>query len=98
MDIIDKLLDLQKQATTEHSHFYVASCVTEAIQEITVLRSKLNVSKCSAPLLAQEVYNLYEEILNAVETKWANESRHTTVLRYITEHENRIDNGSKCGS
>ena len=37
-DIIEKLLDLQKQATLERSHFYVASCITEAIQEIVRLR------------------------------------------------------------
>ena len=41
MDIIEKLLDLQKQATLERSHFYVASCVTEAIQEIILLREQL---------------------------------------------------------
>ena len=37
--IVEKLLDLQKQATTEQSHYYVASCVTEAIQEIVTLRT-----------------------------------------------------------
>ena len=37
-DLIEKLLDLQKQATVEHSHYYVASCITEAIQEIVSLR------------------------------------------------------------
>ncbi len=41
-DIILKLLDLQKQATTERSHFYVAKCITEAIQEIVDLRIKLD--------------------------------------------------------
>jgi len=41
MDIVDKLLDLQKQATLEHSHYYVAACVTEAIQEIVLLRQEL---------------------------------------------------------
>jgi len=41
MDIIDKLLDLQKQATLERSHYYVASCVTEAIQEIVSLRRRV---------------------------------------------------------
>lgn len=40
-DIIAKLLDLQKQATTERSHFYVAQCIMEAIQEIVSLRAKL---------------------------------------------------------
>lgn len=38
MDIVGKLLDLQEQATTEKSHYYVASCITEAIQEIASLR------------------------------------------------------------
>ena len=42
MDIIAKLLDLQKQATLERSHYYVASCVTEAIQEIMSLRQQLD--------------------------------------------------------
>lgn len=37
-DIIDKLIDLKKQATTERSHHYVASCVEEAIAEIKRLR------------------------------------------------------------
>lgn len=38
-DIIDKLIDLHKQATTERSHYYVASCCKEAIEEITRLRT-----------------------------------------------------------
>ncbi len=41
MAIINKLLDLQRQATTEESHFYTASVLTEAIQEIVSLRSRL---------------------------------------------------------
>ena len=41
MDIINKLLDLQKQATLERTHYYVANCVTEAIQEIVTLREQL---------------------------------------------------------
>jgi hypothetical protein len=40
-DILDKLKDLHKQATTERSHYYVASCCVEAIAEITELRAKL---------------------------------------------------------
>ncbi len=43
MDIIEKLLDLQKQATLEKSHYYVAACITEAIQEIVALRKQLAV-------------------------------------------------------
>lgn len=38
MDIIEKLTDLHKQATTERSHYYVASCCREAIDEIERLR------------------------------------------------------------
>ena len=34
MDILDKLRDLHKQATTERSHYYVASCCNEAIATI----------------------------------------------------------------
>lgn len=37
-DIIAKLEDLHKQATTERSHYHVASVVTEAIAEIKRLR------------------------------------------------------------
>jgi hypothetical protein len=37
-DILVKLADLHKQATTERSHYYVASVVREAIAEITRLR------------------------------------------------------------
>jgi hypothetical protein len=40
-DIVDKLVDLHKQATTERSHFYVASTVKEAIDEIIALRLKI---------------------------------------------------------
>lgn len=40
-DIVDKLLDLQRQATVERSHFYVGSCCTEAIQEIVAMRQFL---------------------------------------------------------
>lgn len=38
-DIIDKLIDLHKQATTEKSHYYVASCCKESIEEIIKLRT-----------------------------------------------------------
>ena len=38
MDILDRLRDLHKQATTERSHYYVASCCEQAIQEIERLR------------------------------------------------------------
>lgn len=37
-DIVAKLTDLLKQATTERSHYYVASVVREAIAEIQRLQ------------------------------------------------------------
>lgn len=37
-DILDKLMDLHKQATTERSHYYVATCCKDAILEIVKLR------------------------------------------------------------
>ncbi len=42
MDILEKLADLQKQATTENSHYYVAGCCEEAMNEIRYLRWKCN--------------------------------------------------------
>ena len=40
-DILEKLIDLHKQATTERSHYYVANTVNEAIKEIKGLRRAL---------------------------------------------------------
>lgn len=40
MDILEKLKDLLKQATTERSHYYVAATVKEAIAEIERLTEK----------------------------------------------------------
>lgn len=40
-DILLKLADLHKQATTERSHYYVAACVRESIAEITRLRASI---------------------------------------------------------
>lgn len=37
--ILEKLEDLHKQATTEHSHFYTALCLREAITEIKRLQA-----------------------------------------------------------
>lgn len=37
-DILDDLKDLKKQAETEQSHYYVASCCRRAIMEIEGLR------------------------------------------------------------
>ena len=41
-DIVDSLKDLHKQATTERSHYYVAKCCLDAINEIERLRDLLN--------------------------------------------------------
>jgi hypothetical protein len=38
VDILEKLADLHKQATTENSHYYVAGCCEEAMNEIRYLR------------------------------------------------------------
>jgi hypothetical protein len=37
-DILDRLRDLHKQATTDRSHYYVAKCCLGAITEIESLR------------------------------------------------------------
>ena len=44
-----------------------------------------------AQLIAKD--KLYHELIMAVETKYPNESRHATALRYITERERRRDLG-----
>jgi hypothetical protein len=48
-DILDDLKDLYLQATTERSHYYVASCCKRAIEEIELLR-KLNGVAMEAPV------------------------------------------------
>ena len=40
-DILERLVDLHKQAITERTHNYVAHCVSEAIVEITKLRTRI---------------------------------------------------------
>jgi hypothetical protein len=45
MDILERLDDLRKQATTERSHYYVAKCATDAIAEIVLLRTRITVLK-----------------------------------------------------
>jgi len=40
-DILVRLADLLKQATTERTHYYVASCVRDAIAEIGALRMQV---------------------------------------------------------
>ncbi len=46
MTTSEKLADLLVQATTEKSHYYVASVCREAIDEIRLLRWKLGQFKC----------------------------------------------------
>jgi hypothetical protein len=41
MSVIEKLHDLHMQATTERSHYYVASCCRDALAEIAQLRAAL---------------------------------------------------------
>lgn len=41
-DILFKLKDLHKQATTEHSHFYVAKVVEEAMKDLIQLRATVS--------------------------------------------------------
>ncbi len=44
-DIVERLRDLHKQATTENSHFYVAQTVVVALTEILALRHNLDYRK-----------------------------------------------------
>jgi hypothetical protein len=46
-DILDRLRDLNRQATVERSHYYVGRCVSDAINEITMLRRRLGQKKAS---------------------------------------------------
>ena len=43
-DVLPKLVDLLKQATNERSHYYVAACCREAIEEIVRLRVELELA------------------------------------------------------
>jgi hypothetical protein len=40
-NILVRLADLHKQATTERSHYYTAAVITEAIKEIADLRNRI---------------------------------------------------------
>ncbi len=55
-DIIELLRDLHKQATTERSHYYVASCVEQAIREIERLRSALAAEREECAKVAESTY------------------------------------------
>jgi hypothetical protein len=41
-DILDRLTDLHKQATTERSHYYTADAIRAAMTEIATLRAALS--------------------------------------------------------
>jgi hypothetical protein len=47
-DIVDRLMDLHKQAVVERSHHNVGKCCEDAIKEIVVLRGKLKQIKTLA--------------------------------------------------
>jgi hypothetical protein len=49
MDVLEKLVDLHHQATTEHSHYYTASVIREAMEEIAALRLQLRAAQQIAP-------------------------------------------------
>jgi hypothetical protein len=55
MDILERLDDLHKQATTERSHYYVAKCVKDAIAEIVLLRTRIAVLNQMYAELAKKV-------------------------------------------
>ena len=48
-DILDRLRDLHKQATVERSRYYVGRCVSDAINEITMLRKRLGLATWQKP-------------------------------------------------
>ena len=39
---------------------------------------------------SKEIFQLYSELIYAVERKFPNETRHETALRYIREAENKV--------
>ncbi len=52
MTVLEQLEDLLKQATTEHSHHYVADCCKRAIAEILRLRGGI---ECASNALTDSV-------------------------------------------
>ena len=55
-DIIDTLMDLHRQATTEHSHYYVAKCCMEAMEEIAALRKAVADEREACAKVAENYY------------------------------------------
>jgi hypothetical protein len=47
MNLLEKLYDLLKQATTEHTHYYTASVIKEAIKYIEINESNNGTSNMS---------------------------------------------------
>ena len=58
MDIVDKLFDLQRQAVEDESHYYVAAIITEAIQEMKLLRKIQSTLKTENKGLFRDCVNL----------------------------------------
>jgi len=50
-----------------------------------------NIANAAHNKLVHEVLNKYNELIHAVATKYPNESRHETALRYIKEREEQTD-------
>ena len=66
-DVIAELVDLHKQATTEHSHFYVAKCINSAISEITIMREAMQEfvdRRDNGQIQSTYTYNKFKKILN----------------------------------
>lgn len=53
------------------------------------------IDKLTYALIVEDKWEKYNELILAVETKYPNESRHETALRYIREAENK-DNNVAC--
>lgn len=60
-DILDDLKDLHKQATTERSHYYVASCCERAIAEIESLRRQWRDMACRILTEAQQTNEMVRD-------------------------------------
>ena len=49
-DIVERLVDLHRQAVSENSHHYVGKCCEDAIAEIMFLRTKIKQIRLLAEL------------------------------------------------
>lgn len=92
-DILEKMLDLHKQATTEHSHHYTASVLQEAMLEIAQLRQLLTVSLPENPNTINYMLSLLNrEIITA--TNVMMETKYPDLLK--AEMEKVHKNASEC--